>query len=170
MNKQTLFSSCPLAMKNLKNEGYIFSEADEIFVDLKDLMSWKSKGNCLYSTRSLPIRKNRLKAWIESKDGSPSILSKLMQKLKRSIGVWSMRAPGYAFLRIRALSFTFSSKCQGTQGKWTKKRFSIQTDLLSWVHPEHATQSHGFRFGAGVCLAGQLCISQCRHTVSQERE
>lgn len=51
-----------------------------------------------------------------------------------------------------------------------KKRFSIQTDLLSWVHPEHATQSHGFRFGAGVCLAGQLCISQCRHTVSQERE
>lgn len=62
MNKQTLFSSCPLAMKNLKNEGYIFSEADEIFVDLKDLMSWKSKGNCLYSTRSLPIRKNRLKA------------------------------------------------------------------------------------------------------------
>lgn len=34
MNKQTLFSSCPLAMKNLKNEGHIFSEADEIFVDL----------------------------------------------------------------------------------------------------------------------------------------
>lgn len=33
MNKQALFSSCPLAMKNLKNEGHIFSEADEIFVD-----------------------------------------------------------------------------------------------------------------------------------------
>jgi len=51
-----------------------------------------------------------------------------------------------------------------------KKRFRIQTDLLSWVHPEHKIQSHGFRFGAGICLAGQLCVSQCGHTVIQERE
>lgn len=35
MNKQTLFSSCPLATKNLENEGHIFSEADEVFVDLR---------------------------------------------------------------------------------------------------------------------------------------
>jgi len=34
MNKQTLLSACPLGMKNRKNEGGIFSEADEIFVDL----------------------------------------------------------------------------------------------------------------------------------------
>lgn len=42
MNKQTLSSSCPLApvlssssvMKNLKNEGHIFSEANEIFEEL----------------------------------------------------------------------------------------------------------------------------------------
>lgn len=51
-----------------------------------------------------------------------------------------------------------------------KKRFRIQTDLLSWVRLEHTTQLHGFRFGASICLAGLLCISQCRHTVIQERE
>ncbi|PKU43932.1 beta-chimaerin isoform x1 [Limosa lapponica baueri] len=32
--EQTLSSCCPLAMKNLKNEGHIFSEANEISVDL----------------------------------------------------------------------------------------------------------------------------------------
>ena len=70
MNKQALFSSCPLATKNLKNEGHIFHEAAEIFVDL--------------TLKILPTgRENELKAKIDSKhrfqgkDGSPSILSKL---------------------------------------------------------------------------------------------
>lgn len=34
MNKQALFTFCPLAMKNLKNEGHISSKADSIFVRL----------------------------------------------------------------------------------------------------------------------------------------
>lgn len=62
---------CLLTMKNLKHEGHIASKADGIFVHLIQRSYCKREG-----TKA----RNKCKAQIQSKDGSPSILAKLIQK------------------------------------------------------------------------------------------
>lgn len=99
-----------------------------------------------------------------------SILAKLIQKLKSSTEVWSMRAPGLCSSKHPSCLIQPLFQILRHSRQVDKKIFSIQAELLICVHLEHTTQSHGFRFGAGVCLAGQLCMSQCTHTIIQERE
>lgn len=56
-----------------------------LYVLYKDLIYCKREG-----TKA----RNKCKAQIQSKDGSPSILVKLIQKLKSNTEIWSMSAPG----------------------------------------------------------------------------